>query len=168
MAVPNHYAVLGIRRSADNATIKAAYKKLAMRWHPDRNPEKPNATVKMQQINAASYTLMDPTRRRAYDRRSPKSPKRTTNTNAVLAAMMEAFFRGLRQRRNSPKAREARAAKREASANRKAARCDRKAARKTFREENKAARAAARAARAARRQAAKVASRSRGGAPPID
>jgi DnaJ-class molecular chaperone len=52
------YTILGLKRSATLAEIKAAFKKLAKMWHPDLNPQRvAEATIKMQKINAA-YSLL--------------------------------------------------------------------------------------------------------------
>lgn len=53
------YYILGLRRPSTKAEIKSAYKRLAMKWHPDRNPEDAlNATKMMQKINAAYAYLI--------------------------------------------------------------------------------------------------------------
>ena len=64
----DYYQVLGIRRNADEAEIKKAYKKLALKYHPDRNPNDPKANEKMKEINEAYAVLMDPVKRQRYDR----------------------------------------------------------------------------------------------------
>ena len=52
------YDILGLKRGATQAEIKKAFKTLAMKWHPDRNPDNiKEATLKMQKINAA-YSLL--------------------------------------------------------------------------------------------------------------
>jgi len=67
----DYYAVLGIPSSATHQQIRDAYKKAALRTHPDRvpsdSPERPERTRKFQLINDAYYTLSDTTRRRDYD-----------------------------------------------------------------------------------------------------
>jgi len=64
----NCYEILGIDRSADAATVKKAYRKLSMQWHPDKNPDgKEEATAKFQRIAAAYEVLSATEMREAYD-----------------------------------------------------------------------------------------------------
>lgn len=62
------YEVLGVSRSADAAEMKKAYRKLAMQFHPDRNPGDDAAEKKLKEINAAYDVLKDDQKRAAYDR----------------------------------------------------------------------------------------------------
>ncbi|RDW64335.1 uncharacterized protein DSM5745_09746 [Aspergillus mulundensis] len=62
----DYYAVLGVQPTADSGTIKAAYRKLALTKHPDRNKDA-NATAEFQLISEAYETLVDETKRRTYD-----------------------------------------------------------------------------------------------------
>jgi molecular chaperone DnaJ len=62
----DYYEVLGIERSATAEEIKQAYRQLAMRWHPDRNPA-PEATDRFREIAEAYAVLSDQTKRSAYD-----------------------------------------------------------------------------------------------------
>jgi protein disulfide-isomerase A6 len=62
------YKILGVKRGAGEADLKRAYRKAALKWHPDRNPDKTEeATKKFAEINAAFETLSDPEKRRMYD-----------------------------------------------------------------------------------------------------
>ncbi|HET7470356.1 MAG TPA: molecular chaperone DnaJ [Gemmatimonadales bacterium] len=61
------YALLGVARDASEAEIKKAYRKLAMEFHPDRNPA-PEAEAKFKEITEAYEVLRDPQKRAAYDR----------------------------------------------------------------------------------------------------
>ncbi len=64
----DYYGVLGILKNASEAEIKKAYRKMAMQYHPDRNPGKEKwANEKFKQINEAYGVLGDPQRRRQYD-----------------------------------------------------------------------------------------------------
>ncbi len=68
MAEQDFYDVLGIARDADESAIKKAYRKLAMKYHPDRNAADANAEVRFRQVNEAYEVLKDTQKRAAYDR----------------------------------------------------------------------------------------------------
>ncbi len=68
MAKRDFYEVLGCQKGADEATLKSAYRKLAMQFHPDRNPGNAEAEGKFKEISEAYDTLKDPQKRAAYDR----------------------------------------------------------------------------------------------------
>lgn len=68
MAEDDYYSMLGIDRGADDKAIKAAFRKLAMQYHPDKNPGDSAAEAKFKQINEAYDILKDPQKRAAYDR----------------------------------------------------------------------------------------------------
>ncbi len=64
----DYYAILGVLPTAEDVVIRAAYKALAQRYHPDRNPDnKAEATRRMAEINEAYAILSDPAKRREYD-----------------------------------------------------------------------------------------------------
>ncbi len=65
----DYYAVLGLGRNAGEQEIKSAYRKLAMQFHPDRNPDNPEAaSEKFKEITEAYSVLIDSQKRAAYDR----------------------------------------------------------------------------------------------------
>lgn len=63
----DYYNTLGVTRQADTAQIKQAYKKLAIKVHPDRNPDDKEAAEKMAQLNEAYAVLSNPEKRQNYD-----------------------------------------------------------------------------------------------------
>ena len=64
----NYYTILEIPKDADDKTIKKAYRKLAIKWHPDKNPtNKQQAEEKFKKIAEAYSVLIDPDKKRQYD-----------------------------------------------------------------------------------------------------
>ncbi|SMF34514.1 DnaJ C-terminal domain-containing protein [Pseudobacteriovorax antillogorgiicola] len=63
----NYYDILGVEKSASDADIKKAYRKLAMQYHPDRNQGNPQAEEKFKQVNEAYAVLSDKQKRQQYD-----------------------------------------------------------------------------------------------------
>jgi len=68
MAKRCYYDVLEVERTAGDGELKSAFRKLAMKWHPDRNPGDKNSEVRFKEINEAYEILKDPDKRAAYDR----------------------------------------------------------------------------------------------------
>ena len=64
----DYYEVLGVGRNATDEEIKRAYRKLAVKFHPDKNPDDPHAEEKFKELGEAYDVLMDPDKRAAYDR----------------------------------------------------------------------------------------------------
>src|SRR5262245_27757735 len=64
----DYYEVLGVARTASVEEIKRSYRKLAVKFHPDKNPDDPHAEEKFKELGEAYDVLMDPDKRAAYDR----------------------------------------------------------------------------------------------------
>jgi curved DNA-binding protein len=67
MDYKDYYETLGVDRSADAAAIKHAYRQLALKFHPDKNPGDDKAEDRFKEINEAYEVLGDPTKRQKYD-----------------------------------------------------------------------------------------------------
>ncbi|XP_017756249.1 PREDICTED: dnaJ homolog subfamily B member 6-like isoform X1 [Eufriesea mexicana] len=66
----DYYKILEVQRTATSADIKKAYRKLALKWHPDKNPENlEEANKKFKEISEAYEVLIDDAKRRTYDQR---------------------------------------------------------------------------------------------------
>ena len=116
MANPNYYEILGINREADPEDIKRAYRKLALKYHPDKTKGDPAAEVKFKQINEAYQVLSDPAKRQQYDQfGSTGSGGFNGNWQTADFAqgfdfgdlggfgdMFDTFFTGRQRRRKSP------------------------------------------------------------------
>ena len=68
MAKRDYYEVLGVQRNATAEDVKKAYRRLAMKYHPDRNPDDPEAEAKFKEAKEAYEILSDGGKRAAYDR----------------------------------------------------------------------------------------------------
>jgi molecular chaperone DnaJ len=68
MAKRDFYEVLSVSRTASDGELKASYRKLAMQWHPDKNPGNAECEAKFKEINEAYDCLKDAQKRAAYDR----------------------------------------------------------------------------------------------------
>ena len=64
----DYYAVLGLHPEATEEEIRRAYRRLALQWHPDRNAGDPRAEERFKEISEAYGVLIDPAKRREYDR----------------------------------------------------------------------------------------------------
>jgi len=64
----DYYEVLGVERDSSDGTIKSAFRRLAMKYHPDKNPGDKLAEQKFKELGEAYEVLKDPQKRAAYDR----------------------------------------------------------------------------------------------------
>merc|ERR1719408_669060 len=65
-----YYQILGVTPEASSEDIKNSYRKLALKLHPDKNRDNPDATEKFQELQEAYEVLSDPERRTSYDQNS--------------------------------------------------------------------------------------------------
>ena len=82
----DYYAILGIDEKADLETVKSAYRREAVKWHPDKNIGQ-DTTKRMQLINAACFILSDPEARVAYDIEYQRF--KTSNVHEILIRKKE-------------------------------------------------------------------------------
>ncbi len=71
----DYYELLGVERGADQGKIKSAYRKLALKYHPDRNPGDKSAEDKFKELNEAYAVLSDPEKRQRYDTYGSADPQ---------------------------------------------------------------------------------------------
>ena len=64
----DYYDVLGVERTCTEIELKSAYRKLALQFHPDRNPNNPDAEEKFKEVSEAYAVLADSEKRAVYDR----------------------------------------------------------------------------------------------------
>src|SRR5512135_2555086 len=96
----DYYEVLGVGRSASPEEIKKAYRKLAMQFHPDRNPGKKDAEEKFKEAAEAYEVLGDPDKRQRYDRfgaeglRGSADFRHFDNMNDIFSTFSDIFAGG--------------------------------------------------------------------------
>ena len=81
----DYYKTLGVSRSATEKELKQAYRKLAKKYHPDANPDNPNAEAKFKEINEAYEVLSDKEKRETYDRFGTVNPQQVPPWGAGAA-----------------------------------------------------------------------------------
>jgi molecular chaperone DnaJ len=115
MSKRDYYEVLGVGKTASEAEMKAAFRKLAMKYHPDRNPGDRSAELRFKEINEAYQTLQDPQKRAAYDRfghaafangGNPGGPGFGTDFSDFMSDIFDNFFGDSRSRQRGASGRE--------------------------------------------------------------
>lgn len=94
----DYYKILGVGKSADDKEIKAAYRKLARKWHPDVNPGSAEAEAKFKEVSEAYGVLGDPDKRKKYDRFGTgweDGGVTWTNPNSGAGPVGDAGFEGI-------------------------------------------------------------------------
>ena len=114
MADQSYYDMLGVARDADEKALKSAFRKLAMKYHPDQNPGDAAAEQKFKDLNEAYSVLSDPQKRAAYDRfgkeglnglggGGPSQADMSDALNEMFGDVFSEFFgQGGRRQRSGP------------------------------------------------------------------
>jgi molecular chaperone DnaJ len=114
MSKRDYYEVLGVASTASEAEMKAAFRKLAMKYHPDKNPGDKDAEIHFKEINEAYQTLSDAQKRAAYDRYGHAAfanggaggPGFGNDFSDFMSDIFDNFFGDARARQRTPGGRE--------------------------------------------------------------
>ena len=91
----NYYEILGVERGCDEQELRKRYRKLAMKYHPDHNPDDPDAQEKFKEIAEAYGVLSDPQKRKQYDMFIASGGTDFRSGNAGFSYSQEEIFRDL-------------------------------------------------------------------------
>ena len=98
----DYYEVLSVSRGASDQELKSAYRKQALKYHPDRNPGNRAAEDKFREASEAYQVLSDPSRRAAYDRYGHAGVNgQGSGFGAGLPGLLAVLVRFLLQRRRN-------------------------------------------------------------------
>lgn len=98
----DYYETLGVQRTATEEEIKKAYRKLAMQFHPDRNPGDKEAETKFKQVQEAYDTLFDVNKRARYNYTPPKPPKPPPKAKAKKSSFESNVYKSDMQISDAP------------------------------------------------------------------
>ena len=90
----NLYSLLGVSKDAELQEIKSAYKKLALKWHPDKNGGSEESTIMFQKISEAYAVLSNPQRRKKYDMWGETGPEEDDDPFTQMFGDMDDLFGG--------------------------------------------------------------------------
>ena len=94
MLQKDYYQILGLNRNASEDEIKRAYRKLALKYHPDHNPGDPKSEERFKEIGEAHAVLSDPEKRKEYDQFGHSGFKRRYTTEDIFSDLnLEELFR---------------------------------------------------------------------------
>lgn len=93
-ATTDYYELLGVARDCDERALKSAYRKLAVKFHPDKNPDNPEAADKFKSISHAYEVLSDPEKRSIYDKYGEEGLQGNAGSSMDPSSIFEAFFPG--------------------------------------------------------------------------
>src|SRR3569833_2908964 len=95
VAKRDYYEVLGVQRGCDDSVLKSAYRKLALQYHPDRNPGSTQAEEKFKEAAEAYSVLSDAQKRAAYDRFGHQGVNGMNGMNGMNGGAAEHVAEGL-------------------------------------------------------------------------